>query len=93
MLFYRLLIRLMIDYASPILRSAALTHVQKLQVLQLKCLRTMLSNKKVHEEMGPIDMVDELTLLLRIRKVTDLSSTRRTAIMIEALCGFPGIVP
>jgi hypothetical protein len=38
-LLYKQLIRPMMDCAYPILRSAASSHVKKLQVLQSKCLR------------------------------------------------------
>ena len=38
-LLYKRLIRPMIDYACPAWRSAARTHVRRLQVLQSKCLR------------------------------------------------------
>jgi hypothetical protein len=57
-LLYKHLIRLMMDYACPIWRSAARTHVQKLQVLQSKCLRIAtnapwyFSNRQIHEDLG-----------------------------------------
>jgi hypothetical protein len=38
-LLYKQLIRQMMDYAYPVWRSAACTHIKKLQVLQTKCLR------------------------------------------------------
>ena len=38
-LLYKQLIRPLMDYACPACRSAARTHVRKLQVLQSKCLR------------------------------------------------------
>ena len=38
-LLYKKLIRPMMDYACPAWRSAARTHVRRLQVLQSKCLR------------------------------------------------------
>ena len=38
-LLYKHLIRLMMDYACPAWRSAARSHVRRLQVLQSKCLR------------------------------------------------------
>jgi hypothetical protein len=38
-LLYKQLVRPMMDYACPIWRSAARSHVKKLQVLQSKCLR------------------------------------------------------
>jgi len=38
-LLYKQLIRPMMDYACPAWRSAACSHVRRLQVLQSKCLR------------------------------------------------------
>ena len=38
-LLYKQLIRPMMEYACPAWRSAARTHVRRLQVLQSKCLR------------------------------------------------------
>jgi hypothetical protein len=38
-LLYKQLIRLVMDYEYPAWRSAASTHVRRLQVLQSKCLR------------------------------------------------------
>jgi hypothetical protein len=57
-LLYKQLIRPLIDYACPVWRSAARTHVQSLQVLQSKCLRLVtgapwyLSNRQIHEDLG-----------------------------------------
>jgi hypothetical protein len=57
-LFYKQLIRLAMDYACPIWRSAACSHAQKLQVLQSKCLRTAtnapwyVGNRQIHEDLG-----------------------------------------
>jgi 4-amino-4-deoxy-L-arabinose transferase-like glycosyltransferase len=48
----------MMDYACPVWRSAARTHVRKLQVLQSKCLRIAtsapwyMSNRQIHEDLG-----------------------------------------
>jgi hypothetical protein len=56
-LLYKQLIRPMMDYACPIWRSAARSHVQKLQVLQSKCLRIAtntpwyVNNSQIHEDM------------------------------------------
>jgi hypothetical protein len=57
-LLYKQLIRPMMDYACPIWRSAALSHVQKLQLLQSKCLR-IASNapwyvgyRQIHVDLG-----------------------------------------
>jgi hypothetical protein len=57
-LLYKQLIRPMMDYACPVWRSAARSHVRKLQVLQFKCLRTTtnaswyVGNKQIHEDLG-----------------------------------------
>jgi hypothetical protein len=56
-LLYKQLIRPMMDYTCPIWRSAARTHVRKLQVLQSKCLRIAtyapwyVSNRQIHEDL------------------------------------------
>jgi len=48
----------MMGYACPAWRSAARTHVRRLQVLQSKCLRLAtgaawyLSNRQIHEDLG-----------------------------------------
>jgi hypothetical protein len=48
----------MMDYACPAWRSAARTHVRRLQVLQSKCLRLAtvapyyVSNRQIHENLG-----------------------------------------
>jgi hypothetical protein len=47
-LLYRQLIRRMINYACPVWRSAARSHIRKLQVLQSKCLRIATSAPLVH---------------------------------------------
>jgi hypothetical protein len=55
-LLYKQLIRPMMDYACPIWRSAARSNVQKLQVLQSKCLRIAanapwyVGNRQIHEQ-------------------------------------------
>ena len=57
-LLYKQLIRPMMDYACPIWRSAACTHLRKLQVIQSKCLRIAtgapwyISNVQIHEDLG-----------------------------------------
>jgi len=57
-LLYKQLIRPMKDYACPAWRSAARTHVRRLQVLQSKCLRlaagapSYVSNRQIHEDLG-----------------------------------------
>jgi hypothetical protein len=57
-LLYKQLIRPMMDYAYPILKSAARSPVRKLQVLQSNCLRIAInapwyvSNRQIHEDLG-----------------------------------------
>jgi hypothetical protein len=56
-LLYKQLICPMMDYASPAWRSAARTHVRRLQVLQSKCLRLAtgapwyVRNRQIHENL------------------------------------------
>jgi hypothetical protein len=56
-LLYKQLIRPIMDYACPIWRSAAHTHVRKLQVLQSKCLHVAnnapwyVSNRQIHNDL------------------------------------------
>jgi hypothetical protein len=48
----------MMDYACPVWRSAARSHIKKLQVLQYKCLSIATSalwcigNKQIHDDLG-----------------------------------------
>jgi hypothetical protein len=57
-LLYKQLIRPMMNYACPAWRSAARSHVRRLQVLQSKCLRLVtgapsyVSNRQIHEDLG-----------------------------------------
>jgi hypothetical protein len=57
-LLYKQLIRPMMAYACPIWRSAACSHLRKLQVIQSKCLRIAtgapwyISNVQIHEDLG-----------------------------------------
>ena len=55
-LLFKQLIRPMMDYACPAWRSAARSHVRRLQVLQSKCLRLVtawhVSNRQIHEDLG-----------------------------------------
>jgi len=57
-LLYKQLIRPLMDYVSPACKSAAHSNVQKLQVLQSKCLRLAtgapwyISNRQIHEDLG-----------------------------------------
>jgi hypothetical protein len=57
-LLYKQLIYPMMYYVCPIWRSAARSHVRKLQVVQSKCLRIAtnapwyVSNKQIHKDLG-----------------------------------------
>jgi len=57
-LLYKQLNRPLMDYACPAWRSAARSHVRRLQVLQSKCLRLAIgahwyvSNRQIHEDLG-----------------------------------------
>ena len=57
-LLYEQLIRSMMDYVCTFWRSAANTHIRRLQVLQSKCLRLAIgalwyvSNRQIHEDLG-----------------------------------------
>jgi hypothetical protein len=57
-LLYKQLIRPMMDYACPAWRSADRSHIQRLEVLQSKCLRLAtgapwyVSNRQIHEDLG-----------------------------------------
>jgi len=68
-LLYEQLIRPMMDYACPVWRSAANTHVRRLQVLQSKCLRLatgdlwyVISRHK-HEDLGVPLFTDHISAL------------------------------
>jgi len=56
-LLYKQLIRPTMNYECPAWRSAARSHVRRLQVLQAKCLRLVtsvpwyVSNKQIHEDL------------------------------------------
>jgi hypothetical protein len=68
-LLYKQLIRPMMDYACPVWRSAARTHVRRLQVLQSKYLRLVtgapwyLSNRQIHEDLGVPLFADHIRAL------------------------------
>jgi hypothetical protein len=57
-LLYKQLIRPMMDFACPVWRSAARTHIMKMQVMQAKCLRIATSppcyigNRQIHDDLG-----------------------------------------
>ena len=68
-LLYQQLIYPMKDYACPAWRSAARTHVRRLQVLQSKCLRLAtgaqwyVSNRQMHEDLGVPLFADHIRAL------------------------------
>ena len=66
-LLYKQLMRPMMDYACPAWRSAAGTHVRRLQVLQSKCLATgapwYVSNRQIHEDLGVPLFADHIRAL------------------------------
>jgi hypothetical protein len=68
-LLYKQLIHPMMDYACPICRSAARSHVWKPQVLQSKCLRIAtnapwyVGNRQVHEDLGIPFFADHIRAL------------------------------
>jgi hypothetical protein len=59
----------MMDYACPIWRYTAQTHVPKLQVLQSKCLRITtdapwyVSNRQIHDDLGIPFFADHIRAL------------------------------
>ena len=68
-LLFKQLIRPMMNYACPAWRSAARTHVRRLQVLQSKCLRLVtgapwyVSNRQIHEDLGVPFFADKVRAL------------------------------
>ena len=68
-LLYKQLIRAMMDYACPAWRSAARSHVRRLQVLQSKWLRLAtgapwyVSNRQIHEDLGVPLFADHIRAL------------------------------
>ena len=68
-LLYMQLIRTMMDYACPAWRSAAHTHVRRLQVLQSKCRRLAtgtpwyVSNMQIQEGLGVPLFADHIRAL------------------------------
>jgi hypothetical protein len=68
------LIRPMMDYACPTWRSAASTHVRRLQVLQSKCLSLAIgaplyiSNRQIHEDLGVPLFADHTRTLRALTK-------------------------
>jgi len=61
-LLYKLLIRPMMDYACPAWRSAARTHIRRLQVLQSKCLR-LPTGAPWYEDLGVPLFADHIRVL------------------------------
>jgi hypothetical protein len=59
----------MMDYACPAWRSAARTHVRRLQVLQSKCLRLVtgapwyVSSRQIQEDLGVPLLADHIIAL------------------------------
>jgi hypothetical protein len=70
-LLYKQLIHPMMDYACPIWRSAARSHVRKLQVLQSKRLHIAIEapwfvgNRQIHKDLGIPFFADHITALTR----------------------------
>jgi hypothetical protein len=85
-LLYKQLIRPMMDYACPIWRSAASSHVKKLQVLQSKCLRIAtnapwyVGNRQIHEDLGIPFFADHIRALTESfdSKLTDYDNSEVT---------------
>jgi len=81
-LLYKKLIRPMFDYACPVWRSAARSHVWRLQVFQSKCLRPAtiapwyVSNRQIHEELGVPLFADHIRTLTAIfeKKLADVGN-------------------
>jgi len=68
-LLYKQLIRPLMDYACPAWRSAARSHVRRLQVLQSKCLRLAtgapwyVGNRQIHQDLGVPLLADHIRAL------------------------------
>jgi len=68
-LLYTQLIRPLMDYACPAWRSAARSHVRRLQVLQSKCLRLAIGapwyviNRQIHEDLVVPLLADHIRTL------------------------------
>jgi hypothetical protein len=66
---YKQLIRPMVENAYPICRSAARTHVRKLQVFKSKCLCVAITaswyiyNSQIHEDLGVPFFADHIRYL------------------------------
>jgi hypothetical protein len=81
-LLYKQLIRPLMDYACPVWRSAARTHIRRLQVLHSKCLRLVtgapwyLSNRQIHNDLGVPLIADHIRALTAIfdSRLTDMGN-------------------
>jgi hypothetical protein len=68
-LLYKQLIRPMMEYACPVWRSAARSHVRKLQVIQSKCLRLAtgaswyVRKRQIHLDLGVPMLADHIRAL------------------------------
>jgi len=66
---YKQLVRPMMDYSSPAWRSAARSHIRRLQVLQSKCLclatvsSWYVNNRQIHEDLGVPLFADHIRAL------------------------------
>jgi len=81
-LLYTQLIRPMMDYACPVWRAAAHSHIKKLQVLQSKCLCIAtnapwyIGNRQIHDDLGVPYFSDHITSLAERfnSKLTDVEN-------------------
>ena len=81
-LLYKQVIRPLMDYACPAWRSAARSHVRRLQVLQSKYLRLAtgapwyVSNRQIHEDLGVPLFADHIRTLTESfdSKLTDVGN-------------------
>jgi hypothetical protein len=82
-LLYKQLIRPIMDYACPASRSAARSHVRRLQVLQSKCLRLVtgapwyVRNRQIHGNLGVPLFADHIRALTASfdRKLADVGNS------------------
>jgi len=69
-LVYKKLVRPIMFYVCPIWKSAARTHVRKLQVFQSKCLRVAfnvlwyIGNRQFHEDLGVLLFAEHIRPLI-----------------------------
>jgi len=82
-LLYKQLIRPLMNYSCPAWRSAARSHIRRLQVLQSQCLRLAtgvpwyVSNRQIHEDLGVPLFVDHIRALTKSfdSKLADVGNT------------------